>query len=647
MDGSSIIILDSGCLEKTVIKLACKGPEENVFYQFSLAKRIGEQTLLSVDGQSNADDISISKITVDGQSFECLISGGTIYHDVSIHFKAITSGGETRTFNAVLPIRPEGVLDSPDATKTVIMGTTGTAGAKGDTGAQGIQGIQGDKGDTGAQGIQGIQGEKGDTGAQGESYVNDGAADLNVKSITAEDGTIKTGKTSFGSLYYNNAGYVDFKAWNVAKGSETLGSDKLNVFVRPEAYSDPSISGYNMALEVDGFIAGESSADPVRKTLLAFFGSNLTLLHDTLGWHGRDSFAVKDPAYYASRLMRIVPQKQKNIHFNGKPEDPTITNDYMAGTIGLATDYFTRDTDGFITPVIWDNETSNNSECRPLGLPYIPASQKTNLTSMENIPVGTQSFDLDKNKSCWWDGAAWAYSTTDNAATAPVSGNEKGFLYETRFDDQYMYRCIKEGDDGAAQWVKIPFASTIANQYVANDGNAALKIKTLALNAVNDTATPTGGMIGINPASKLPSIYNAADKKWCDIVVSNNSNNAPDVSTRVFRTSYAYIEALVLAGAGSPIIIPIVRAGNTAAQPDKNVTFQYDNTANVYNFSSQKYIKQFAFDVNVTAPTFTAADKSSLSTTNLTVGTMAFDKSSGKPCWWNGSAWADAMGAAL
>lgn len=139
---SPIIILDSGCLDKEVIQLQCKGEGEAVYYQFSLANRIGDQTLLNVRATANADDVAISNITVDGQTFKCLISGGTIYHNVGLYFVATTSGGETRTFNAVLPIRPEGVMNIPGDGTVVIMGTAGAPGVKGD------KGDQGDKGDS-------------------------------------------------------------------------------------------------------------------------------------------------------------------------------------------------------------------------------------------------------------------------------------------------------------------------------------------------------------------------------------------------------------------------------------------------------------------------------------------------------------------
>lgn len=105
-------ILKAGNLEKEVVTLQSKDQEEAVFYQFSLEKRIGKQTIKAVSRTSITDEIDISNITIDKQTFKCLISGGTNYHNIGITFKIVTSDGETRTFNCVLPIRPEGVMET-------------------------------------------------------------------------------------------------------------------------------------------------------------------------------------------------------------------------------------------------------------------------------------------------------------------------------------------------------------------------------------------------------------------------------------------------------------------------------------------------------------------------------------------------------
>lgn len=141
MENNSMIILKAGSLEKEVVTLSNKDQEESVFYQFSMENRIGNQTIKSVSWTSTADNIDIDKITTDKQTFKCLISGGTNYHNVGITFKATTSGGETRTFNCVLPIRPEGALEKTTNSTVIVVGggspEKGEPGEKGDPGKDG------------------------------------------------------------------------------------------------------------------------------------------------------------------------------------------------------------------------------------------------------------------------------------------------------------------------------------------------------------------------------------------------------------------------------------------------------------------------------------------------------------------------------
>lgn len=157
MENDSIIVLKAGSLEKEVITLQSKDQEEALYYAFSLEKRIGKQTIKSVSWTSIADDIDVSNITTDKQTFQCLISGGTNYQNVGITFKVITSAGETRTFNSVLPIRPAGIMEAVGNNTVIVLGNSQSALSKG---------------------------EKGDPGQDGESYLNDGSVDLDVKSAT-------------------------------------------------------------------------------------------------------------------------------------------------------------------------------------------------------------------------------------------------------------------------------------------------------------------------------------------------------------------------------------------------------------------------------------------------------------------------------
>lgn len=128
MENDSMIILKAGSLEKEVITLQSKDQEEALYYVFSLEKRIGKQTIKSVSWTSIADDIDISNITTDKQTFQCLISGGTNYQNVGITFKLITSAGETRTFNCVIPIRPEGIIENVGNNTVIVIGGQGPSG---------------------------------------------------------------------------------------------------------------------------------------------------------------------------------------------------------------------------------------------------------------------------------------------------------------------------------------------------------------------------------------------------------------------------------------------------------------------------------------------------------------------------------------
>lgn len=188
-----MIILKAGSLEKEIVTLQSKDQEESLYYEFSLENRIGDQTIKSVSWTATANGVDISDTTIDKQIFKCLISGGTVYTNIGITFKIITSAGETRTFNCVLPIRPQGVMETENSNTVIIVGGGNGAQEKGSLSLEigtvttlapdekataeivhGADGkdtldlglVKGDKGDTGAQGPQG---EKGDTGATGDA----------------------------------------------------------------------------------------------------------------------------------------------------------------------------------------------------------------------------------------------------------------------------------------------------------------------------------------------------------------------------------------------------------------------------------------------------------------------------------------------
>lgn len=295
------------------------------------------------------------------------------------------------------------------------------------------------KGADGLDGKDGKDGAPGPQGPKGDGYTNDGSIDLNAKSIISDDsmimsdgkGTLQTqhlksengwfytDTTDYGtgSVYYDKMPYASFRGWKMIDDqiwdkrgelsrSYTNVEDKFEVFVHPDGFSDAQ-GTYNMSLAIDAFV-GENH----EKRRLAVVGTDRVIGHETVEFMGGGIGKPFDPFYVSSRLVRILPKKLSDIKMMRTNDIDTITNDYMAGSVGLSTNYFTKSQDdetqdGFITPVIWDEDTDDSSQARPLGLPYIPADKKGKLSDKTNIPTGTQSFDLDNQKPCWWNGSSW------------------------------------------------------------------------------------------------------------------------------------------------------------------------------------------------------------------------------------------------
>lgn len=206
-----MIILKAGSLEKEIVTLQSKDQEESLYYEFSLENRIGDQTIKSVSWTATANGVDISDTTIDKQIFKCLISGGTVYTNIGITFKIITSAGETRTFNCVLPIRPQGVMETENSNTVIIVGGGNGAQEKGSLSLEigTVTTLAPDEKATaeivhGADGkdmlnLGLVKGEVGDKGEKGESYANDGAVDLNVKSINSS-ATVATDATPYATI---------------------------------------------------------------------------------------------------------------------------------------------------------------------------------------------------------------------------------------------------------------------------------------------------------------------------------------------------------------------------------------------------------------------------------------------------------------
>lgn len=155
--------------------------------------------------------------------------------------------------------------------------------------------------------------------------------------------------------------------------------------------------------------------DPTDSKVLSIVSSSKILGYDSTGITNTNLedavLDIKNPWYISSRLLRVLPKKLSDIKID-LSQDKSDISPYLSGSIGLSTNYFTKSEDdnaqdGFITPVIWDEDTDDSSQARPLGLPYIPADKKDALLDTTNIPTGTQSFDVSDQKPCWWNGETW------------------------------------------------------------------------------------------------------------------------------------------------------------------------------------------------------------------------------------------------
>lgn len=226
-----MIILKAGSLEKEIVTLQSKDQEESLYYEFSLENRIGDQTIKSVSWTATANGVDISDTTIDKQIFKCLISGGTVYTNIGITFKIITSAGETRTFNCVLPIRPQGVMETENSNTVIIVGGGNGAQEKGSLSLEigtvttlapdekataeivhGADGkdtldlglVKGDKGDTGADG-----GYTKDDKAQVQSIID--AFQIGESSNIVED--VNTSYTRVSSVTTTQFTYTDQSLW--------------------------------------------------------------------------------------------------------------------------------------------------------------------------------------------------------------------------------------------------------------------------------------------------------------------------------------------------------------------------------------------------------------------------------------------------
>ncbi|CAI3960203.1 unnamed protein product, partial [Commensalibacter communis] len=516
------------------------------------------------------------------------------------------------------------------------------------------------KGDKGDKGDQGEKGDKGDKGDKGESYTNDGTVDLNVKSITSdneliksdgkgklavqhfssENGGVYSGTTDYdlGDIYYGKAPYLSFYAWKTLDNrmfnqnpSEEL---QYETFLSTGGLQDLTGSyTYSMNLLFDTVLYQKWDADkgefvdiePTRKRM-TIIGTEGFLGHDTVKYHGFPDISPENPWYYGSRTLRMNPRKLNDIKLNRNLGVDGITNKYMAGTVGLATNYFTKsdndtEQDGFITPVVWDMDTDDVTQGRSLGVPYIPADKKDTLPDTTNIEVGTQSFDTNNKQPCWWDGNQWIETCVNNG-TADLNvksirsdgdkiqsdGNGNLTVGQLSSRDGYNFNYVNKetGDNCSFQTLSTSFSYS----YKETGGEYSNFL-------INKTATTlTQG----NGNGTLSSIVISDDNvSITSIKDANKPSERKNSSFSLTPTSFTL-------------------------NCNRKSVCDYSDTSNQLNMRVATWFTDKAIFNHV----IELADVSSITDTDsLKAGSQAWNDSHKKPCWWDGKQWVDATGNAL
>ncbi|CAI3961626.1 unnamed protein product [Commensalibacter communis] len=506
------------------------------------------------------------------------------------------------------------------------------------------------KGDKGEKGEQGIQGENGD---KGESYTNDGTVDLNVKSITSDNGQIKSngnGKLAvqhfssenggvyssttdydLGDIYYGKAPYLSFYAWKTLDNrifyQDSTQELQYETFLSTGGLQD--LTGYySMNLLFDAILCQKWDADkgefadiePTRKRM-TIIGTEGFLGHDTVKYGGSFVGDPENPWYYGSRTLRMNPQKLNNIKLNRKLGVSGITNNYMAGTIGLATDYFTGDDDGFITPVIWDTDTDDSAQARALGVPYIPADKKDTLPDTTTIAIGTQSFNINTKKPCWWDGNQWIETCVNNG-TADLNvksihsdgdkiqsdGNGNLTVGQLSSRDGYNFNYVNKetGDNCSFQTLSTSFSYSY-KETGGEYSNFLINKTTTTLTQGNGNGTLSSIVISDDNVS-ITSIKDA-----------NKPSERKNSSFSLTPTSFTL-------------------------NCNRKSVCDYSDTSNQLNMRVATWFTDKAIFNHV----IELADVSSITDTDsLKAGSQAWNDSHKKPCWWDGKQWVDATGNAL
>ncbi|CAI3959711.1 unnamed protein product, partial [Commensalibacter communis] len=306
-----------------------------------------------------------------------------------------------------------------------------------------------------------------------------------------------------------NVGFVNFNRFRVYGSYDGIKNNYTdeNPYMGTDIFFYPTndqtnSNGFAMALKIGGYIDAKGDEKTV-----ALLGSDKLIGHDNLNFNGANTLDPTDPWYISSRLFRFLPKKLSEIKIT--TSEKMITNAYMSGTVGLSTNYFTKsddDTkqDGFITPVIWDVDTDDVTKGRTLGVPYIPADKKITLPDTANIEVGTQSFDTNSKKPCWWDGSKWVNVIIDGQrAENLVATSAK--IYRLEFIDSWNTYINFPNMWGATYGARTK-NNGITQRYFEKTRTAAER-KQIETDIANEISDPT---------RKQTALDNIANKQYTD-----------------------------------------------------------------------------------------------------------------------------------
>ncbi|MDI2112075.1 phage fiber-tail adaptor protein [Commensalibacter nepenthis] len=381
----------------------------------------------------------------------------------------------------------------------------------------------------------------------------------------------------------------------------------VDIFFYPsDDASNTQDGSMSIALKLGGYI--DAYGDEKEIALIA---NDKFIGHDITGFNGYNAnLNPVDPWYISSRLFRFLPKKLSEIRMVTS-NIKTISNKFMAGTIALATNYFTQSDDdekqdGFITPVIWDESTDDVSKARPLGVPYIPSDKKDTITDTSKIPVGTQSFDINNKTPIWWDGTSWV------GKDIPVVINANSLTFEKDVvnaapngDVSKLTNVIINLTFDNPKHTSMAFFENFRMEYTA---------KTI-IRVITKKPIPNADILGYFLSPYIDD--NVEERTSSKITVVNGDT----VELDYYKPGIFWVKVSSVTGVYS-------------MQNYYNGVITYFDV----NSNSKRYIQ-------------TVITKSDYISNGLIYNTpkglQVFDDINNKPVWWDGAKWVDAMGNVL